>query len=99
VLYGLDRGSDPRKTRRQRKLSSANSSDGRREFGAVAAAIMSVLAETDSEMRLKTIHTEVERVLGGSTSSYSVADYLQRRSKGASPLFARTRPGHYRLRR
>jgi hypothetical protein len=58
---------------------------------------MAVLIRADSEMRMKAIHVEVERALGGSVSFQSVADYLIRRSKGPSPLFVRTRYGHYRL--
>jgi len=49
-------------------------------------------------MRMRTIHAEVEGVLGGSVSFQSVADYLIKRSKGPKPLFVRTRYGHYRLR-
>jgi hypothetical protein len=60
---------------------------------------MVVLSETDSEMRLRDIHTEVERVLGGRVSFQSVADYLLKRSKGPRPPFVRTRYGHYRLSR
>jgi hypothetical protein len=48
-------------------------------------------------MRVKAIHAEVERLLGGSVSRYSVSDYLRTRSKGARPLFVRPRHGHYRL--
>jgi hypothetical protein len=48
-------------------------------------------------MRLKVIHFEVERVLGGQVSFQSVADYLGRRSGGRRPIFVRTRHGHYRL--
>ena len=47
-------------------------------------------------MRVKAIHAEVERLLGGSVSRYSVSDYLLTRSKRARPLFVRTRHGHYR---
>ena len=73
--------------------------DGRRRFGTVSGAIVAVLTRTDSEMRMKTIHAEVERELGGSVSFQSVADYLIKRSKGPRPLFVRTRYGHYRLMR
>ena len=72
-------------------------SDGRRKFGTVSGAIIAVLASADSEMRMKAIHAEVERSLGGSVSFQSVADYLIKRSKGPEPLFVRTRYGHYRL--
>jgi hypothetical protein len=55
------------------------------------------LSWLDAEMRVKEIHGEVERVLGGSVSRYSVSDYLLTRSKGPRPLFIRTRHGHYRM--
>lgn len=58
---------------------------------------MAVLIRTDSEMRMKTIHAEVERELDGNVSFQSVADYLIKRSKGPRPLFVRTRYGNYRL--
>src|SRR2546430_329236 len=89
--------SSSHKDRPQRKEPSAGWSDGRRKFGTVSAAVVAVLAKTDGEMRLKAIHAEVEHVLAGSVSFYSVADYLHTRSKGPAPLFTRTRHGHYRL--
>ena len=61
--------------------------DGRRKFGTIGGTILAVLAQTDSEMRVKAIHAEVERVLGGSVSRYSVSDYILTRSKGPRPLF------------
>lgn len=72
--------------------------DGRRRFGTVSRAIIEVLAEAGGEMQVKTIRAEVERLLGGPVSRFSVADYLLTRSKGPKPLFRRTRYGHYRLR-
>ena len=90
-----------RDTSDQRRHSSSSAPagwpDGRRKFGTVCGAVVSVLAQADSEMRVKAIHAEVERLLGGSVSRYSVSDYLLTRSKGARPLFVRTRHGHYRL--
>jgi len=74
----------------------SGSPGGRRKFGSVSGAVRKVLAEAESEMRVKSIHAEVERVLGGSVSRFSVADYLRRRSKGERPLFVRTHHGHYR---
>ena len=71
--------------------------DGRRKFGTVSGAVVAVLTRTDSEMRMRTIHAEVERELGGSVSFQSVADYLIKNSKGPKPLFERPRYGHYRL--
>ena len=49
------------------------------------------------DLRVKVIDAEVERLLGGRVSFYSVADYLLTRSKGTMPLFIRTRHGHYCL--
>jgi hypothetical protein len=42
--------------------------DGRRQFGEVSGAIKSVPAETDADMRMKEVHAEVERLLGGEVS-------------------------------
>jgi hypothetical protein len=58
---------------------------------------VSVLAEAGAEMRAKAIHAEVERLLDGDVSRYSVSDYLRRRSAGPRALFVRTQRGHYRL--
>jgi hypothetical protein len=69
--------------------------DGRRSFGSVRDAILAVLREADGEMRVETIQAEVERVLGGPVSGFSVADYLRVRSCGPKPLFEHTRHGHY----
>ncbi len=71
--------------------------DGRRKFGTVGGAVVSVLAQTDSEMPVRAIRAEVQRILGGDVSRHSVSDYLLTRSKGPKPLFVRTRYGHYRL--
>jgi hypothetical protein len=71
--------------------------DGRRKCGTVSGSVLAVLTRADSEMRMKNIHAEVERELGGSVSFQSVADYLIKNSKGSRPLFVRTRHGHYRL--
>jgi hypothetical protein len=69
----------------------------RRKFGTVSRAVTSVLAQADSEMHVRAIHAEVERVLDGSVSFHTVTDYLLKRSKGRSPRFIRTRLGHYQL--
>lgn len=76
---------------------SAGWTDGRRKFGSVSNAVITVLVEADSDMQIRTIHAEVERLLGGSVSRHSVSDYLRTRSKGSKPLFVRTRYGHYQL--
>jgi mRNA-degrading endonuclease RelE of RelBE toxin-antitoxin system len=48
-------------------------------------------------MSVKAIRAEVEILLGGSVSRFSVSDYLLTRSKGPRALLTRTRRGHYRL--
>jgi hypothetical protein len=72
--------------------------DGRRKFGTVSGAIVESLSAADGELSVKAIRIEVERLLGGRVSRFSVSDYLLVRSKGIQPLFERTRCGHYRLR-
>jgi len=86
----------PRKARRRTK-KRAGSPDGRRAFGTVSGAIIKVLTENESEMSVRAIRREVELLLGGSVSRFSVSDYLLTRSKGPKPLFQRTSWGHYRL--
>jgi hypothetical protein len=71
--------------------------DGRRKFGEVSSAVKAVLAKNGGEMRMKTIHAEVEQLVGGQVSFQSVADYLLKNSKGSKPLFERPRYGYYRL--
>jgi hypothetical protein len=58
---------------------------------------VAALAAVEGEMRVKAIHREVERILEGPVSRFSVSDYLLTRSKVPRPLFVRTRHGHYRL--
>ncbi|MBA3583981.1 MAG: hypothetical protein H0W36_05530 [Gemmatimonadetes bacterium] len=48
-------------------------------------------------MRAKAIHEEVERLLGGPVSRFSVSDYLLTRAKSQNPPLERTRRGHYRI--
>ena len=71
--------------------------DGRRKFGTVSTAIVDVLSATNGELAVSAIRAEVERLLGGPVSRFSVSDYLLVRSKGSRPLFVKTRRGHYRL--
>jgi hypothetical protein len=71
--------------------------DGRHRFGTVSAAIFDALAACHEVMSVRDIRTAVELRLGGAVSRFSVSDYLLTRSKGSSPLFQRTRHGHYRL--
>jgi hypothetical protein len=58
---------------------------------------VAALSATGEEMRVKAIHAEVERLLGGPVSRYSVSDYLLTRARSLNPPFERTRHGHYQL--
>ena len=79
---------------RRRKKTQAG---GRRKFGTVRDATVTVTARAGGEMRVRDIHLEVQKVLRGRVSRFSVADYLRTRSQPPKPLFARTRHGHYTL--
>jgi len=89
--------SEARKEPAIREKANAGWPDGRRKFGTVAAAVVTVLSTARTEMPVKAIRAEVEQILDGRVSRYSVSDFLLTRSKGAKPLFERTRHGHYRL--
>jgi hypothetical protein len=60
--------------------------DGRRKFGSVRDAILAVLEEAGSELRVRDIHARVEEPLGESVGS-SVRDYLHKGCRRSSPLF------------
>ncbi len=86
-----------RRQARAQAKKKAGWSDGRRAFGTVSAAVLAVLAESGEEMRGKAIHEEVERLLGGPVSRFSVSDYLVTRARSPNPPLERTRHGHYRI--
>ncbi len=60
--------------------------DGRRKFGTVRDAIVQVLAQADSELRVREIQQGVEEVLDGPVSSSSVKDYLRKGCRRRTPL-------------
>jgi len=90
-----DQGREPSQNRGRPR--HAGWPDGRRAFGSVSKAILTVLGEADTEMAVKAIYAEVERILEGTVSRHSVSDYLLTRAKEPNPLFVRTRHGHYQL--
>ena len=65
-------------------------------FGLLLACTFA-LAQSGTEMSVLAIRAQVEALLGGSVSRFSVSDYLLTRSRGPKPLFIRMRRGHYRL--
>jgi len=82
----------------RRTVARGVAPDGRRPFGSVSEAIVKVLAQADAAMRVRDIHSEVERVLGGSVSTSSVKNHLHKGSRGANPVFERRGLGGYVLR-
>jgi putative nucleotidyltransferase with HDIG domain len=85
---------------RRFKKNAHGSPDGRRSFGTVSSAIIEVLKHVDSDLRVRDIHKEVERLLGGPVSRSSIKNYLHKDSKRAVPLFEhRGRAGYRLLRR
>ncbi len=83
--------------RRRGRASYGVAPDGRRRFGSVGAAVVEVLSHAESELRVREIKTEVERLLGGPVARGSVKSYLANRCRGKAPLFERTARGRYRL--
>jgi hypothetical protein len=69
------------------RVTNGIAPDGRRKFGSVRDAIVQVLANADSDLRVREIHKGVEEILGGPVSSSSVKDYLRRGCRRKVPLF------------
>ena len=85
---------------RARKRAPAGWSDGRRAFGTVRDAIVQVLAEADSDLRVRDIQAAVDQLLDGPVSTTSVKSYLRKGSDRSIPLFEyRGRAGYRLLRR
>jgi hypothetical protein len=71
----------------------------RRKFGTVRDAIVQVLAQADSELRVRDIQKGVEEVLGGLVSPSSVKDYLRKGCRRRAPLLEYRGMRGYRLAR
>jgi hypothetical protein len=71
--------------------------DGRRKFGTVRDAIVQVLANADSDLRVREIQQGVEEVLDGPVSPSSVKDYLREGCRRRTPLFEYRGRDGYRL--
>jgi hypothetical protein len=78
-------------------LTSGVAPDGRRKFGTVRDAIVAVLKQAGSELRVRDIHEGVEKLLGDSVSRSSVKDYLRKGCRRKDPLFEYRGRGCYRL--
>ena len=73
--------------------------DGRRKFGTVRDAIVQVVANAGSELRVRETQKGVEEVLGGPVSHSSVKDYLRKGCRRRAPLFEYRGRDGYRLAR
>ena len=83
---------------RPRRTIAHDPSDGRRRFGTVRDAIIHVLAEADSDLRVKDIHAGVEQLLGSSVSRSSIKNYMRKGCVSRhTPLFENPARGRYRL--
>jgi hypothetical protein len=80
-------------------LAGGIAPDGRRKFGTVCDAIIEVLAQAVSEVRVRDIQKGVEEVLGGPVSTSSVKDYLRKGCRHPEPLFEYRGRRGYRLAR
>ena len=88
-----------RKQRRRNPESDGPQPDGRRKFGSVSRVIVQVLTEAHSDMRVREVRSEVERLLGEAVSRQSIKSCLHRGTHGPGALFERVEHGIYRLRR
>ena len=87
-----------RKQRRPKPETDGPAPDGRRKFGTVSTAIVQVLAEARSDMRVSEIWDEVGRLLDSRVSRHSIKSYLHRGTYSSKPIFERISHGRYRLR-
>ena len=84
-----------------RRHSSARgvAPDGRRKFGTVRDAIITVLEQASDELRVRDIHAGVEKLLGEPVSGSSVRDSLRKGCRRSTPLFEYRGKRGYRLTR
>jgi hypothetical protein len=69
--------------------------DRRLRSGLVPQAILRVLSESVEPMRMRDIHTEVERKLGQPVSTSAVKNWLAGHTGGEQALFVRLKRGRY----
>jgi hypothetical protein len=98
LLQGLT-AHDWRQADPPQRATSGIAPDGRRKFGTVRDAIVHVLAEAESDLRVREIHKGVEEFLGGPVSPSSVKDYLRKGCRCRVPRFEYHGRDGYRLRR
>jgi hypothetical protein len=90
--------SRPTKTAKRRSTKPKRSGyvEGRRRFGSVGEAVLTVLGAADHDLTAHEIRLEAEKLLDSPVSRHSIAYHLQTRSKGAEPAIVRTGGRYYR---
>jgi hypothetical protein len=88
---------DWRQVERRHPSAGGVAPDGRRKFGTVRDAIVTVLWEAGGERRARDIHEGVEKLLGESVASSSVKACLRRGCHRRRPLFEYRASSGYRL--
>ena len=71
--------------------------DGRRRWGLVGQAVVTVLARADASLSAHDIRLEVEKLLGTPVSRHSIAYVLKRGSRRSGPAIIQTNHRYYRL--
>jgi hypothetical protein len=74
-------------------------SDGRREFGTVAAAIRKVMADAETALSPAAVARRCEEIVGGRVSRFTVGDHPLKHSKTESGIYERLGRGLYRMSR
>lgn len=82
---------------RQPRKATVGWSDGRRKFGVVSGAIVQVLSDANSDLRVRDIRTGVELLLGEEVSPSSIKSYLNKGCARDKPVFERLGWGRYRV--
>ena len=86
-----------RTKKRSTKPTRSGYVEGRRRFGSVGMAVLSVLANADQDLTAHEIRLEAETLLGSPVSRHSIAYQLQTRSRGRHPTIIQSRRRYYRL--
>jgi hypothetical protein len=82
---------------RARSRKGLQNSTARRRFAQVGDAIVQVLADAGTDLRMIEVHEAVEELLGEPVSRSSVKNYLASNSQRPRRRIERVSRGHYRL--
>lgn len=97
ILFQHLTARDWRQAARRHTLAGGVAPDDRRKFGTVRDAIVQVLADAGTDLRVRDIHSAVERLLGEPVAHSSVKDYLRKGCRRKMALFEYRGGRGYRL--